>query len=64
MAFNTESGEWQTLPPCPFEERANHTMTVVDRKLWVIGGATEKDIFGDVHTYDLDSRTWEAILVK
>lgn len=63
-SFDTSSGALQllsndkTLACRPSNPRANHTATLVDDVIWIIGGADNETIFGDVWCFHVKSRTW------
>ncbi|MGB3607474.1 kelch repeat-containing protein, partial [Psychroserpens sp.] len=49
---------WVSVTEAQFEPRSNHTLTVFDGKMWLIGGIDNTDTFlGDVYFSD-DGETW------
>uniref|UniRef100_A0A673Y3Y5 Leucine zipper like post translational regulator 1 n=1 Tax=Salmo trutta TaxID=8032 RepID=A0A673Y3Y5_SALTR len=61
--------EWTRIPtehllrgsPPPPQRRYGHTMVAFDRHLYVFGGAADNTLPNELHSYDVDSQTWEVI---
>uniref|UniRef100_A0A673Y3Q9 Leucine zipper like post translational regulator 1 n=1 Tax=Salmo trutta TaxID=8032 RepID=A0A673Y3Q9_SALTR len=45
----------------PPARRYGHTMVAFDRHLYVFGGAADNTLPNELHSYDVDSQTWEVI---
>ncbi|KAK9801934.1 hypothetical protein WJX73_006976 [Symbiochloris irregularis] len=53
------------LPDLPGERRAYHSATLTpDNKIWVIGGADDKLVFGDVFCLDTATDTWRTVDIR
>eukprot|EP00210_Caulerpa_lentillifera_P001419 g1362.t1 len=57
---------WEKVqdPPKEFTTRCQHTATLVGHCIWLIGGQSTHQIFGDVFTYNLSSKEWHIHNVK
>ena len=49
------------LQALPGEARAYHTATLVDNKIYILGGSNGQAVLGDVHVLDTDSRSWKTV---
>lgn len=60
--FDFELGEWSTLPPendIP-TPRAGAAYAVIENKILVIGGETERGAFDLVEAFDITTQTWRT----
>lgn len=58
---STNGIAWQSVTFNEFEPRSNHTLTVYDDKMWLIGGIDNTDTFlGDVWNSS-DGETWNLV---
>lgn len=58
--LDTRSGEWRDLPRLPHPRYA-HTATLLDDRVYVIGGRDLDGEVSEVDVLDLDSETWETL---
>ena len=49
------------LPDLPGLERAYHSGTLSDSKVWVIGGSNGNNIHADVHVLDSSTQQWRTV---
>jgi len=60
-AYNPVKDEWAALPPLP-EARFRHAATLVNQKLYIIGGRDVNDnIITAVDVYDSVQMTWKTL---
>uniref|UniRef100_A0A4W5M924 Leucine zipper like post translational regulator 1 n=1 Tax=Hucho hucho TaxID=62062 RepID=A0A4W5M924_9TELE len=67
--FEFKGHMWTRIPtehllrgsPPPPQRRYGHTMVAFDRHLYVFGGAADNTLPNELHSYDVDSQTWEVI---
>jgi hypothetical protein len=66
-AFDYKTNEWEELSAGDGPSaRSNHTMVLIDGKLWVYGGSTARDGLSfipqeDIWTYDLETGEWDEV---
>ncbi|KAF3850871.1 hypothetical protein F7725_012643 [Dissostichus mawsoni] len=67
--FEFKGHMWTRIPtehllrgsPPPPQRRYGHTMVAFDRHLYVFGGAADNTLPNELHSYDVDSQSWEVI---
>lgn len=63
FVFNASTFDWTMRGttgsiPC---KRSGHTLTKIDKSLYVIGGQNENGTLGDIYEYELQSGRWKSI---
>lgn len=71
LRYDTEEHKWETMAEVlPFDARANHSATLVERdggarEIWVIGGQTNDDVINEVWALELDSGfAWRRVDIR
>lgn len=64
LCYDAKSQKFVTpMPKCPFNARAHHSATLIEHRIWFVGGSDKRNVYNNVFVLDLSTHSWQEMVV-